>query len=206
MGLIESAITIGDLREAYRVPIHSRLSKCVGALDTLREEVGVEVERPRSSVAPALPPSAPVLSLNMTEGPNPKRKQLEDGSGIVEPVIASVSQCPKRSLDIMCDTQRRVAPPSSLRCIRCGTLPMWGGAACQGWIKEAGAPCCAFNGQGGQEQLRYYRSQYYWKCPRETCAFIIPRSGVPVSDQINRVLTHEQNCIHPHVVRTYLPV
>ena len=206
MGLIESAITIGDLREAYRVPIHSRLSKCVSALDTLQEEVGAVVERPRSSVAPALLPSAPVLSSSMRDGPNSKRKQQEDGSVTVAPVIATVSHCSKRSLNTTCDTQRRAAPLSSLRCIRCGTLPMWGGAACQGWIKEAGAPCCAFDGQGGQEQLRYYRSQYYWKCPRETCAFIIPRSGVPVSDQINRVLTHEQNCIHPHVVRTYLPV
>ena len=35
MGLIENAIILGDLREAHKEPIRSRLQKCVTVLETL---------------------------------------------------------------------------------------------------------------------------------------------------------------------------
>ena len=55
MGLIESAIMIGDLREAYRAPIHSKLLTCVRALDTLRVQVGLEVDHPMPTAVPTPP-------------------------------------------------------------------------------------------------------------------------------------------------------
>ena len=39
MGLVESAIILGDLREAYRQPIRSRLQVCVTTLDNLKQDL-----------------------------------------------------------------------------------------------------------------------------------------------------------------------
>ena len=38
MGLVETAIILGDLREAYRQPIRSRLQVCVTPLDKLEQD------------------------------------------------------------------------------------------------------------------------------------------------------------------------
>ncbi len=35
MGLVENAIILGDLRDAYREPIRTRLHKCVTVLENL---------------------------------------------------------------------------------------------------------------------------------------------------------------------------
>ena len=39
MGLVESAIILGDLREAYRQPIRSRLQVCVTTLDKVEHNL-----------------------------------------------------------------------------------------------------------------------------------------------------------------------
>lgn len=193
-GLIESAIIVGDLREAYRTPIHSRLSKCVKVLDILvQEEVGVGGGRPSDLAVQALSINGSAPSLG-----------VGNAQPVMEPAYGPIKQkgCkPGTSQSLWSKGQQPL-----LRCIRCGTQPLWGGAACSGWIKEAGAPCTAFNVPEGQEQLGYYRSQYHWKCPRDTCGFTIPRSGLTHREQIQGVIAHEQRCTHPPVVRSRLPI
>ena len=66
MGLIESAIMIGDLRDAYRAPIHSKLNICVRALDTLQVQVGMAVDTPLPSDALNLPTSALIAEAGIT--------------------------------------------------------------------------------------------------------------------------------------------
>ena len=233
-GVVETAILIKDLREAYKDTITGKLGNALRALKELEkclmqqsplcqtrsnaEQEDIDGLASNSSESPAR-----TSRTTRTLGPRAtgSEKLLSAPSTHTHPPSSSsvltsrmeVTQASQREVRGTYRTQPYQTRLSTTKCERCGNTKIL--EECHGFIKEAGLACQRFAEMpDGMHKLSHYRSLYHWRCPHRTCDFHVARNcKAPVCEgsyllsyeqREELVWKHQRECTHERIQRTAL--
>ena len=198
MGLVETAIILGDLREAYRQPIRSRLQVCVTVLEKMEQDprpclAWTELQQQALRTLPSQELRQQFCTWLLS--PREMQKELWDKGqtmlkraepGATQQGSSAVPPDPKKHKFSQEDTVTAAVhlpepaePNTTLlvgqpKCPRCGCTLNFG--QCPGYIREAGVSCQTFAElPDGLQRLQQFRSQNHWRCPWKTCDFRVER-------------------------------
>ena len=215
MGLVETAIILGDLREAYREPIRSRLQVCVTLLDKLEQDplpclAWTELQQQAMSTLQTQEVRQQFCTwlLNPKEQNNELWAKGQQSLKRVETennIICAPEALPalKKHKQVQSETKAATVPKSESaerntikligqpKCSRCGSALNFD--HCPGFIREAGVSCQTFADlPEGHKQLSQIRSQNHWRCPWKTCDFRVAKHNSTSSAEQGGNLSYEQ--------------